>query len=145
MIRQSPPGPLPERGLVMRPRSVSAVAALAAAALALTACGSGGGLAAAPPAAPSAAGSAAGVPAAPAGGPLDLKAAGCPATVVMQQDWQPEAEHGAMYALVGPDKVVDTNTKSVKGSLVAQGVDTGVDVEVRSAGPNTGFQPVPAL
>jgi hypothetical protein len=129
----------------MRPRSVPAVAALAVAALALTACGGGaapsGG---APSAAPGAAAGAA-APAAPAGGPLDLAGAGCPATVVMQQDWQPEAEHGAMYALVGPDKAVDTNTKSVKGSLVAQGVDTGVDIEVRSAGPNTGFQPVPAL
>ena len=130
----------------MRPRSVPAVAALAAVALALTACGGGGGAAApsaAPGAAPSAAAGAA--PAAPAGGPLDLAGAGCPATVVMQQDWQPESEHGAMYALVGPDKTIDTNTKSVKGSLVAQGVDTGVDVEVRSGGPNTGFQPVPAL
>ena len=49
----------------------------------------GSGSTPAAPAAPAAA-------AAPAGGPLDL-AAGCPATVVMQQDWQPEAEHGAMY------------------------------------------------
>jgi hypothetical protein len=128
----------------MRPRSVPAVAALAAAALALTACGGGAPSGGAPSAAPSAAAGAA-APAAPAGGPLDLAGAGCPATVVMQQDWQPEAEHGAMYALVGPDKAIDTNTKSVKGSLVAQGVDTGVDVEVRSGGPNTGFQPVPAL
>src|SRR3954452_19041320 len=126
----------------MNRRSPVAVAAVLSAALVLTACGGGGGSAdsATPPA-----GGAAGVPPAPAGGPLDLKAAGCPDTVVMQQDWQPEAEHGAMYALVGPDKTVDTNTKSVKGSLVAQGVDTGVDIEVRSGGPNTGFQTVPAL
>ena len=86
-----------------------------------------------------------GAPSARGGGPLDLAGAGCPATVVLQQDWQPEAEHGAMYGVVGPDKTIDTNTKSVKGSLVAQGVDTGVDVEVRSGGPNTGFQTVPAL
>ena len=123
----------------MRSRPVP-VAVLAAAALALTACGGGGGTTA-----PSPAPGAAAAPAAPAGGPLDLAGAGCPGTVVMQQDWQPEAEHGAMYALVGPDRTVDTNTKSVKGSLVAQGVDTGVDVEVRSGGPNTGFQTVPAL
>ena len=45
----------------------------------------------------------------------------------MQQDWQPEAEHGAMYSLVGPGYTVDTNTKSVTGPLVAQGVDTGVE------------------
>jgi hypothetical protein len=126
------------RSRVRLPLAVCAV-------LALAACGGGGGTAAAPSAAPGTGQNAAAAPAAPAGGPLDLKGAGCPATVVMQQDWQPEAEHGAMYALVGPDKTIDTNTKSVKGSLVAQGVDTGVDVEVRSGGPNTGFQTVPAL
>jgi hypothetical protein len=83
-------------------------------------------------------------PAAEAGGPLDLSAA-CPATVVMQQDWQPEAEHGAMYSLVGDDYTIDADNKSVTGSLVAQGVDTGVDIEVRPGGPNVNFQPVPAL
>jgi len=83
-------------------------------------------------------------PAAAAGGPLDLAGA-CPETVVLQQDWQPEAEHGSMYALVGPDYAIDADAKSVRGSLVAQGVDTGVDVEVRPGGPNVGFQPVPAL
>jgi hypothetical protein len=82
--------------------------------------------------------------AAPAGGPLDLTGV-CPATVVMQQDWQPEAEHGGMYSLVGPDRTIDTDAKSVRGSLVAQGVDTGVDVEIRPGGPNVGFQPVSAL
>jgi hypothetical protein len=83
-------------------------------------------------------------PAAEAGGPLDLADA-CPATVVMQQDWQPEAEHGAMYALVGDDYTIDADNKSVTASLVAQGVDTGVDIEVRPGGPNVNFQPVPAL
>ncbi|PZU40366.1 MAG: hypothetical protein DI573_04395 [Microbacterium sp.] len=83
-------------------------------------------------------------PAAEAGGPLDLSES-CPATVVMQQDWQPEAEHGAMYALVGDDYTVDTEMKTVTGTLVAQGVDTGVDIEVRPGGPNVNFQPVPAL
>ena len=112
------------------------VAGTLATALLLAACGSGD--TAQRSAAPAAA-------AAPAGGPLDLKAAGCPETVVMQQDWQPEAEHGAMYSLVGPGYTVDTNTKSVTGPLVAQGVDTGVKVEVRAGGPNTGFKPIPAL
>ena len=115
------------------------VAGTLATALLLAACGSSGGTAASPaPSAPAA-------PAAPAGGPLDLKGAGCPDTVVMQQDWQPEAEHGAMYSVVGAGYTVDTNTKSVTGPLVTQGVDTGVKVEVRSGGPNTGFKPVPAL
>ncbi len=110
------------------------LALVAIATLVLAGCG-GGETAA--PAGPAAA-------AAPAGGPLDL-AGVCPATVVMQQDWQPEAEHGAMYSVVGPDYTIDTDVKSVTGSLVAQGVDTGVDVEVRPGGPNVGFQPVPAL
>ena len=118
-------------------RSPVAAAAVLSAALVLSACGGGGDAteAANTPAAP----------AAEAGGPLDLAGAGCPATVVMQQDWQPEAEHGAMYSVVGSDYTVDADAKSVKGSLVAQGVDTGVDVEVRPGGPNVGFQPVPAL
>src|SRR3546814_17356034 len=50
-----------------------------------------------------------------------------------------------MYALVGDDYTIDTDTKTVTGSLVAQGVDTGVDIEVRPGGPNVNFQPVPAL
>jgi hypothetical protein len=116
-------------------RSGPLAATALAAALVLSACG--GGEEAGPSAAPAA-------PAAEAGGPLDLSGA-CPATVVLQQDWQPEAEHGSMYSLVGPDYTIDSSAKSVTGSLVAQGVDTGVDVEVRPGGPNVGFQPVPAL
>ena len=116
-------------------RTTGLVAAALVAALALTACSGGAD-------APTAAAVAA--PAAPAGGPLDLSAV-CPATVVLQQDWQPEAEHGAMYSLVGPDRVIDADAKVVRGALVAQGVDTGVDVEVRPGGSNVGFQPVPAL
>jgi hypothetical protein len=115
-----------------------ALATSLAAGLALTACAGGETADSTAPAAGAAA------PAAPAGGPLDLTGA-CPATVVMQQDWQPEAEHGGMYSLVGPDRTIDTDAKLVRGSLVAQGVDTGVDIEVRPGGPNVGFQPVPAL
>jgi hypothetical protein len=114
-------------------RATSLATSLAAA-LVLAACAGGETVPAPEPAAP----------AAPAGGPLDLTGA-CPATVVMQQDWQPEAEHGGMYSLVGPDRTIDADAKSVRGSLVAQGVDTGVDIEVRPGGPNVGFQPVPAL
>lgn len=83
-------------------------------------------------------------PAAEAGSALDLSDV-CPTTVVMQQDWQPEAEHGAMYNLVGDGYTIDTDAKTVTGPLVAQGVDTGVDIEVRPGGPNVNFQPVPAL
>jgi hypothetical protein len=113
------------------------VAGTLATALLLAACGSSGGTTSEAPASNAAA--------APAGGPLDLKGADCPDPIVMQQDWQPEAEHGAMYSVVGPGYTVDTDTKSVTGPLVAQGMDTGVKVEVRAGGPNTGFKPVPAL
>lgn len=82
--------------------------------------------------------------AAATGGPLDLSGV-CPATVVMQQDWQPEAEHGAMYNLVGDGYTVDTDKKTVTGPLVVGGTDTGVKIEVRSGGPAVNFQPVPAL
>ncbi|MGI5128298.1 ABC transporter substrate-binding protein [Pseudonocardia sp. CA-107938] len=111
-----------------------ALAAATAAALLLAACGGG---ATSAPAGPTG-------PAAPAGGALDLKGT-CPDTVVVQWDWQPEAEHGGTYSLVGPGYTVDTGTKSVTGPLVAQGVDTGVKLQVRSGGPNTGFQPVSSL
>mgnify|MGYP003520351422 FL=1 len=83
-------------------------------------------------------------PAAEAGSALDLSDV-CPATVVMQQDWQPEAEHGGMYDLVGTDYEVDNNIKAVRGTLVAQGVDTGVQIEVRAGGPNVGYQNVSDL
>ncbi|MFI6423675.1 hypothetical protein [Promicromonospora sp. NPDC050880] len=121
-----------------RPRHLAMVALSAVPLLVLTACGGAGTADQAGGAAPI------DVPAAEADGPLDLSGV-CPETVVLQQDWQPEAEHGAMYSLVGPDSTVDTEAKSVTGSLVAQGVDTGVDVEVRPGGPNVNFQPVPSL
>lgn len=116
-------------------RRILALGAVLATGISLAACSSG---------AEPAADSSPAAPAAEAGSALDLADA-CPATVVMQQDWQPEAEHGAMYSLVGEDYTIDADNKSVTGSLVAQGVDTGVDIEVRPGGPNVNFQPVPAL
>lgn len=64
----------------------------------------------------------------------------CPSTVVIQTDWFPEAEHGALYELIGDDYTVDTDRKAVIGSLMASGEDTGIDVEVRTGGPAIGFQ-----
>lgn len=67
----------------------------------------------------------------------------CPETVVIQTDWNPEAEHGWVYQMVGDDYEVDAGAYSVRGSLVASGeVDTGVDIEVRSGGPAIGYQTV---
>ena len=64
----------------------------------------------------------------------------CPATVVIQTDWFPESEHGGMYEMVGDDYVIDGDNQTTTGSLMASGVDTGVDVQVRAGGPAIGFQ-----
>jgi hypothetical protein len=66
----------------------------------------------------------------------------CPATVVVQTDWNPEADHGHLYELVGPNPEVDTAKKTVTGDLVVGGRSTGVKIQVRSGGPAIGFQSV---
>ena len=43
----------------------------------------------------------------------------CPATVVVQTDWNPEAEHGALYQMVGANPKIDASKKTVTGDLVA--------------------------
>ncbi len=68
----------------------------------------------------------------------------CPDTVVIQTDWFPEAEHNALYEMVGTGYKVDTSKKTVTGPLVAGAVDTGVQIEVRTGGPAIGFSPVSA-
>jgi hypothetical protein len=88
-------------------------------------------------AAPSSA-SSSGVPAAD-----NLAAAGCPSTIVLQTDWNPESEHGGQYQLLGPNPTINASTKSVTGELMAHGgVDTGVKLEIRAGGPAIGFQTV---
>jgi len=73
----------------------------------------------------------------------DLKAAGCPSTIVLQTDWNPESEHGGQYELLGPDPKINSGAKSVTGELVAHGgVDTGVQLQIRAGGPAIGFQTV---
>lgn len=72
-------------------------------------------------------------------GSVDLAAAGCPADIKIQTDWNPEAEHGHLYALLGADYTIDSNEKSVTGPLMASGEPTGVDVTILSGGPATGF------
>ncbi|GLY29307.1 hypothetical protein [Kineosporia sp. NBRC 101731] len=98
-----------------------------AAVLALAACG--GSSSSTVSAAPAAAGS------------VDLTA-DCPATVVLQTDWNPEAEHGHLYQLLGKDYTVDADKKSVSGPLMYQGKSTGVNVEIRSGGPAIGYSTV---
>src|SRR5215207_27833 len=79
--------------------------------------------------------------AAPAGDAVNL-AGVCPNPIVIQTDWDPEAEYGVYYHLLGPNPKVDTEKKVVRGPLVAGGQDTGVEVEVRTGGPSIGFEPV---
>lgn len=63
----------------------------------------------------------------------------CPSPIVLQTDWFPESEHGALYNLVGDDYTVDTDNQITTGSLVANGEDTGIDIEIRAGGPAIGF------
>ena len=121
----------------------AAVVAVAAATLAITAAAcsssSSGTTSSGSGASPAAAGSsAAAIPSAD-----NLKAAGCPSTIVLQTDWNPEAEHGGQYELLGPNPTINAGAKSVTGELVAHGgVDTGVQLQIRAGGPAIGYQTV---
>ena len=70
-------------------------------------------------AAPAAAETTAGA-AAPAAG--SLKGV-CPDVVTIQTDWNPEAEHGFLYQMVGANPVINADKKLVSGPLMASGVD----------------------
>jgi hypothetical protein len=109
-----------------------AVVVLTAAVVALTGCSSGGNS--------SSNQSGSNVPAA-SSDRLNLKGV-CPAKVVIQTDWDPESEYGDYYSLLGPDYKIDKAKKRVTGSLVAEGQNTGVQLEVRAGGPSIGFEPV---
>ncbi|WOF23909.1 ABC transporter substrate-binding protein [Microbacterium betulae] len=77
-------------------------------------------------------------------GSVDLSGV-CPATVVVQTDWNPEAEHGHLYEMFGDDYTIDSDDKSVSGPLLAGGEYTGVNLEVRSGGPAVGYSTVQSL
>jgi hypothetical protein len=82
-------------------------------------------------------------PAANASSDASVSLAGtCPATIVVQTDWDPESEYGVYYHMLGPNPKVDTQHKRVTGPLVVEGKDTGVQLEVRTGGPSIGFEPV---
>jgi hypothetical protein len=82
--------------------------------------------------------------AAPAAEGVDLAAAGCPETVILQTDWNPEAEHGNLYEMIGDGYTVNTEKLSVTGDLVSGGKSTGVKIEVRAGGPAIGYSQVTA-
>jgi len=79
-----------------------------------------------------------------AGGSSDLKGV-CPDPVVVQTNWFPQSEHGAVYQLLGPGYTIDSGKKRVTGPLVADGKSTGVRLEIRAGGPAVGFQSSAAL
>jgi hypothetical protein len=117
-------------------RVAATAAAGAALAIAAAACSSSGSSSSS--AASSGGTSSAAIPAAD-----NLKAAGCPSTIVIQTDWNPEAEHGGQYELLGPNPTINASAKEVTGELVAHGgIDTGVQVQIRAGGPAIGYQTV---
>jgi hypothetical protein len=119
----------------------AAIAIGATLALAAAACSSSGGTSGSTSSAAAGGGGATTSAATPA--QYDLKAAGCPSTIVLQTDWNPESEHGGQYELLGPNPSINAGAKSVTGELVAHGgVDTGVKIEIRAGGPAIGFQTV---
>ncbi|MFN0027014.1 MAG: ABC transporter substrate-binding protein [Acidimicrobiales bacterium] len=64
----------------------------------------------------------------------------CPEKLVIQTDWNPEAEHGGIYQMVGDNPTIDASKKIVTGPLVAGGNDTGIDIEIRTGGPAIAFE-----
>ncbi|MBL8927292.1 MAG: ABC transporter substrate-binding protein [Pseudonocardia sp.] len=86
-------------------------------------------------------GTSAAPPATTAAGPL---AGVCPATVVVQTDWFPEAEYGAYFQMLGENPAFDGDTKKVTAPLVDGGTPTGVQLEIRFGGPAIGYQQVSA-
>ncbi len=116
----------------MTRRKLALLAGALALLLAASACGTSG------------AGSGGAAPAPPAGGPVNLKGV-CPDPVIVQTNWFPQSEHGAVYQLVGRGAKIDTGRKRVTGPLVVNGKSTGVRIEVRAGGPAVGFQSSAAL
>jgi hypothetical protein len=87
----------------------------------------------------------AGVPETTGGGEAVDLASVCPDPIVVQTDWFPESEHGALYNLVGEGYEVDVDQQVVSGPLVAGGQDTGVGIDIRTGGPAIGDQTVAAV
>jgi hypothetical protein len=79
-----------------------------------------------------------------AGAASELKGV-CPDTVVFQTNWWPQAEYGGLYRLLGANPTIDSNKNKVTGKLVDNGVDTGVQIEIRSGGPANNFTPSASL
>ena len=62
----------------------------------------------------------------------------CPNPLVIQTDWFPEPEHGALYQLTGGQGSIDPETGAFRGPLTD---DPDLTIEIRAGGPYIGFQP----
>ena len=65
----------------------------------------------------------------------------CPSRIVVQTDWFPEAEHGAMYELLADNYFVDSTRQRVSGPMVLAGQPLGIEWEIRAGGPAITFAP----
>jgi len=61
---------------------------------------------------------------------------------VLQTDWFPEPEHGALYQLTGGEGSIDPESGHFQGPLTA---DPSITIEIRAGGPYIGFQPATTL
>ena len=66
----------------------------------------------------------------------------CPNPIVLQTDWFPEPEHGALYNLTAGEGSIDPESGAFSGPLAA---DPSITVEIRAGGPYIGFQPTVSL
>jgi hypothetical protein len=70
----------------------------------------------------------------------------CPDPLVVQADWLPLVEQGPLYALLDRgNRQVDDDEGVVRARLVADGVDQGIVLEIRSGGRATEHTDVPRL
>ena len=78
-------------------------------------------------------------------GGVDLSTV-CPAIISVQTDWNPQAEQGGLFHLLGDPAAVDINTSTatVTGPLFSRDGYTGVDLQIRAGGPAIGQQAVSA-
>jgi hypothetical protein len=118
------------RRLGRRPRSATAAILVCLAVLTMSACGRPAETEAGPPRHVGA-------------GDRNLQGV-CPRKVVVQANWYPTVDTAVAWGLVGDGYRIDSEKKRVSGPLVAHGVDTGIDIEVRAGGPAIGFQQVSA-
>jgi hypothetical protein len=66
----------------------------------------------------------------------------CPNPLVIQTDWFPEPEHGALYNLTAGEGSVDPDSGRFSGPLAA---DPDITLEIRAGGPYVGGQPTVSL